>query len=104
MNTVSTSNACDIKPVKVIRFYHEEAEETAEARVLSRAGKANGKHCHWFNIKYLKPGIILGTRGSIDGSKSVENMSESEIALITDNTFISNESDEVIAEESELQN
>ena len=105
VKTVSTSNASDIKPGKVIRYYHGDAEETAEARVLSRAGKANEKHCHWFNIEYLKPEDLLGTRGSFDVSKSVENVSESEIALITDNTFVTNESDEFIAEKlSELQN
>ena len=77
VKTVSTSNASDIKPGKVIRYYHGDAEETAEARVLSRAGKANEKHCHWFNIEYLKPEDLLGTRGSFDVSKSVENVSES---------------------------
>ncbi|PIK59085.1 hypothetical protein BSL78_03967 [Apostichopus japonicus] len=46
---------------------------TTVVKVLSRAGKATGKHANWFYIQYLKPDSSAGSTQSID-LKSVNNL------------------------------
>jgi transposase InsO family protein len=42
-----------IKPGQCIAFRNDSLADKVTARVISRAGKATGKHKHWYNLEYL---------------------------------------------------
>ena len=53
----------------IIRFELDSPDESGaiyEAKVLSRAGKAKGKFCNWYNIEFLAPEERLGDTTSVD--------------------------------------
>ena len=60
-------------------------DEIFEARILSRAGKANGRHKDWYNIEYTAPERLAGCRGSVDYQKDFRDWEivDSTEALVT---------------------
>jgi hypothetical protein len=54
---INSVNANNIKPGQYIASREEHRPENAADKVISRAGKATGKHRYWFNIDYLGTGM-----------------------------------------------
>ena len=76
------------------------ADEEFSARVISRAGKAKGKHNSWYNVEYLSPEYLRGQKASLDFRKDVAEWSERGV----DEVFILDESvDFSDAKQSELK-
>ena len=55
----------DIKKGDSLKFVHEDSDGVVEGKVLSRAGKAGGKHKFWWNIE----NTTTGDQKSFDTSK-----------------------------------
>ena len=60
-------------------------DETFETRILSRAGKANGRHKNWYNIEYTAPERLAGCKGAVDYQKDFRDWEivDSNEALVT---------------------
>ena len=56
-----------------------------EARILSGAGKANGRQKNWYNIEYTAPERLAGCKGAVDYQKNFRDWEivESTEALVT---------------------
>lgn len=64
-----TNNVQSIKPGQIIEYTCKDTGNTIASQVLSRAGKAQGKQKHWFNIQCLSPDEYKGAKMSVDMSK-----------------------------------
>ncbi|CAB4041176.1 Hypothetical predicted protein, partial [Paramuricea clavata] len=84
---INSVNANNIKPGQYITFREEHQSDKATAKVISRAGKATGKHKYWFNIDYL---------GTSMDAKSIDLSQVEELEIIENSTEEANIVDEVM--------
>lgn len=55
-----------LKAGQTIIFTDRESGESRTAQIVSRAGKATGKHKDWYNLQYTHPETVAGITGSAD--------------------------------------
>ena len=108
-SNIKTNNNCiSLKPNSHISFTTDKNEKCI-ALILSRAGKATGKYNTAYNIEYLQPNNLKGTRTWID-TKALSNLTinepEKENMLtdqpMTEEVFVINSLDFTNAKQSEL--
>lgn len=63
-----------------VKFAGEDGQ-VSMVKVISRAGKASGKLCHWWNVEYLCPDSMIGEKKSIDFEtlKDLDKVAEDEV-------------------------
>ena len=86
-----------------IRFWSSNertGDKIFEARILSRAGKANGRHKNCYNIEYTAPERLAGCKGAVDYQKDFR---DSEIVDSTEALVTCSEEVYQDAKEAELQ-
>lgn len=55
-----------LKIGRTVKYTDNQSGQTHTGKILSRAGKATGKHKNWYNLQYREPKEIAGTTGSVD--------------------------------------
>ena len=64
----------DLPKVKsIIRLHSSRHNQPLEAQIISRAGKATGKHKNWLNIQYLEPEKFKGHQEAVNFDTDVDH-------------------------------
>lgn len=108
--TPQASSSCEglkLKIGQVVKYINNESGQSQTGKVLSRAGKATGKHKDWYNLQFIQPEELAGTSRSVNlgimdsvqviPSESEECTSKGEdVFVVHDDVFVSAKHAELI--------